>query len=87
PLPALPPLPEPAENTTEPVTGIEADPLERLVADAAARATELYAYVLGTAAEPPPPLDRWRDTVRIAATHPDPRVPARLRETCGRPDA
>ncbi|MET8556577.1 hypothetical protein ABZV64_16670 [Streptomyces sp. NPDC004959] len=87
PLPALPPLPELPEESDAPVTGIEADPLERLVADAAARAAALLAYVLGTAAEPPPPLDLWQDTVRIAATHPDPRVPARLRGACGRPDA
>ncbi|SCD87432.1 Uncharacterized conserved protein, contains Zn finger domain [Streptomyces sp. TverLS-915] len=86
PLPDLPPLPAPVEDTAEPVTGIEADPLERLVADAAARAAGLLAYVLGTADAPPPPLDRWQDTVRIAATHPDPRVPARLRDACGRPD-
>ncbi|MEU4035495.1 hypothetical protein [Streptomyces collinus] len=86
PLPELPPLPEPAEDGTEPVTGIEADPLERLVADAAVRARELLAYTLGAGTEPPRPLDRWQDTVRIAATHPDPRVPARLRDACDRPD-
>jgi uncharacterized Zn finger protein len=86
PLPALPPLPEAPEVSTEPVTGIEADPLERLVADAAVRARELLSYTLGLAGEPPRPLDVWQDTVRIAATHPDPQVPRRLRESCGRPD-
>ncbi|MDH6629868.1 putative Zn finger protein [Streptomyces sp. LBL] len=86
PLPGLPPLPEPPEGSTEPVTGIEADPLERLVADAAVRARELLSYTLGLIGEPPRPLDVWQDTVRIAATHPDPQVPRRLRDSCGRPD-
>ncbi|GAA2637957.1 hypothetical protein [Streptomyces vastus] len=86
PLPAIPALPEPPEETAESVTGIEADPLERLVADAAVRARHLLAYTLGLAAEPPRPLDLWQDTVRIAATHPDPRVPHRLRDACGRPE-
>ncbi|MGK5496629.1 hypothetical protein [Streptomyces sp. URMC 125] len=85
PLPALPPLPGPPPTAGEPVTGIEADLLDRLVSDAAVRARELLAYTLGRGTEPPPPLDLWQDTVRIAATHPDPRVPARLRETCDRP--
>ncbi|GAB2611415.1 hypothetical protein GCM10027168_50330 [Streptomyces capparidis] len=80
PLPPLPPLPGgPAPDT-------EADPLDRLVADAAARAGELLGYLHGRAAAPRPPLERWPDLVRIAATHPDPRVAARLREACGDPD-
>ncbi|NEA94883.1 hypothetical protein G3I22_21655, partial [Actinospica acidiphila] len=37
PLPALPPLPEPPAAPEEPLTGIEADPLDRLAADAALR--------------------------------------------------
>lgn len=85
-LPALPPLPEPFEGAADSVTGIEADPLERLVADAALRARGLLAYAMGLTSEPPRPLDTWQDTVRIAATHPDPRVPQRLRDSCGRPD-
>ncbi|MBB1257661.1 SWIM zinc finger family protein [Streptomyces alkaliterrae] len=85
PLPAPPPLPDRPAGADEPVTGIEADPLDRLVTDAAVRARGLLAYALGLTAEPAPPLDLWRDTVRVAATHPDPRVPARLRESCGRP--
>ncbi|MFH9015698.1 hypothetical protein ACH4C6_30540 [Streptomyces sp. NPDC017943] len=85
PLPAPPPLPAAPAGTDEPVTGIEADPLEHLVADAAVRARGLLAYALGLTAQPPPPLDQWQDTVRIAATHPDPRVPERLRVSCGRP--
>ncbi|MFF7973718.1 hypothetical protein [Streptomyces sp. NPDC007905] len=85
-LPALPPLPEPPDPDAGSVTGIEADPLERLVADAAVRARELLAYALGAAGAPPRPLDTWQDTVRIAATHPDPRVLRRLRDSCGRPD-
>ncbi|MFE1251781.1 hypothetical protein [Streptomyces sp. NPDC058735] len=84
-LPALPPLPAAPAGTGEPVTGIEADPLEQLVADAAVRARSLLAYALGLTTEPAPPLDLWQDTVRIAAVHPDPRVAQRLRETCGRP--
>ena len=85
-LPALPPLPEPPASSSEPVTGIEADPLERLVTDAAVRARELLAHLAGFGEAPAPPLDEWHDTVRLAATHPDPRVPARLREACDRPD-
>ncbi|MEU3838503.1 hypothetical protein AB0E88_00470 [Streptomyces sp. NPDC028635] len=85
PLPALPPLPEKPASRDEPVTGIEADPLDRLVADAAQRARDLLAYVCGLGAAPPPPLDEWQDTVRLAATHPDPRVPERLRGHCARP--
>ncbi|MFF9778157.1 hypothetical protein ACF1HJ_31435 [Streptomyces sp. NPDC013978] len=85
PLPAPPPLPAAPAGTDEPVTGIEADPLEQLVTDAAVRARSLLAYALGLTAELAPPLDLWQDTVRIAAVHPDPRVPERLRETCGRP--
>ncbi|MFC8920335.1 hypothetical protein ACFT5C_31755 [Streptomyces sp. NPDC057116] len=85
PLPAPPPLPPLPAGAGEPVTGIEADPLEQLVTDAAVRARGLLAYALGLTARPAPPLDVWQDTVRIAATHPDPRVPARLRESCGRP--
>ncbi|GAA2503989.1 hypothetical protein GCM10010406_45740 [Streptomyces thermolineatus] len=85
PLPALPPLPEPPAAPDEPLTGIEADPLDRLAADAAVRARELLAHLHGSGAEPPAPLDEWQDTVRLAATHPDPRVTARLRESCGRP--
>ncbi|MGP4001269.1 SWIM zinc finger family protein [Streptomyces sp. 8N706] len=86
PLPALPPLPEPPEQAAESVTGIAADPLERLVTDAAVRARDLLAYVQGVGAEPPQPLDGWQDTVRLAATHPDPRVPQRLREACDEPE-
>ncbi|MCI4146581.1 hypothetical protein [Streptomyces sp. MMS20-AI2-20] len=84
-LPALPPLPEPPAAPEEPLTGIEADPLDRLAADAALRARELLAYMHGFGAAPPEPLDDWQDTVRLAATHPDPRVAQRLRAACGRP--
>ncbi|MEV1085999.1 hypothetical protein AB0I98_48665 [Streptomyces sp. NPDC050211] len=85
PLPDLPDLPDLPAGTDEPVTGIAADPLERLVADAAHAARGLLAYARGLTDSPAPPLDRWQDTVRIAATHPDPRVAVRLRESCGRP--
>ncbi|MFF9755238.1 hypothetical protein ACF1FC_21075 [Streptomyces sp. NPDC014344] len=84
-LPALPPLPEPPTAPEEPLTGIEADPLDRLAADAALHARELLAHVHGFGAAPPEPLDLWQDTVRLAATHPDPRAVQRLREGCGRP--
>ncbi|WP_438486717.1 SWIM zinc finger family protein [Streptomyces sp. S186] len=86
PLPPLPPLPGPLQRSGAPVTGIGADPLEVLAADAAVRARELLAALLTSATEPPPPLNGWQDTVRLAATHPDPRVRARLRESCGDPD-
>ncbi|CAL9329801.1 hypothetical protein [Streptomyces sp. enrichment culture] len=85
PLPALPPLPRPPAAPEEPPTGIEADPLDRLAADAALRARELLAYAHGSGTAPPGPLDAWQDTVRLAATHPDPRAVQRLREGCGRP--
>ncbi|MFI8213296.1 hypothetical protein [Streptomyces werraensis] len=84
-LPALPPLPEPPAAPEEPLTGIEADPLDRLAADAALRARELLAYAHGFGAAPPEPLDVWQDTVRLAATHPDPRAAERLRTGSGRP--
>lgn len=84
PLPPLPPLPAPRRRPAT-VTGIGADPLELLAADAAGRARELLAALL-TGATPPPPLDRGQDTVRLAATHPDPRVRDRLRETGGDPE-
>ncbi|MFI8203517.1 SWIM zinc finger family protein [Streptomyces sp. NPDC085937] len=84
-LPALPPLPEPPTVPEEPLTGIEADPLDRLAADAAVRARELLAHLHGFDAAPPEPLDEWQDTVRLAATHPDPRAVERLRAGCGRP--
>ncbi|MFD4241946.1 hypothetical protein ACFWP3_10150 [Streptomyces sp. NPDC058525] len=86
PLPPLPPMPAPATpaEDAEAVTGIAADPLERLVADAAVRARALLAYTHGITAEPPAPLDPWQDTVRLAATHPDPRVPERLRAASDR---
>ncbi|MFI9289553.1 hypothetical protein [Streptomyces werraensis] len=84
-LPALPPLPEPPAAPEEPLTGIEADPLDRLAADAALRARELLAYAHGFGAAPPEPLDVWQDTVRLAATHPDPRAAERLRTCSGRP--
>ncbi|MGW7416911.1 SWIM zinc finger family protein [Streptomyces sp. NPDC054863] len=81
-LPALPALPG-APARRDPVSGIGTDPLEQLVADASVRARELLAHVHGFVAEPSPPLDLRRDTVRIAATHPDPRVTVRLARAGG----
>ena len=37
-------------------------------------------------AEPPPELDAWRDSVRLAASIQDARAFARLRDASGRPD-
>jgi hypothetical protein len=48
--------------------------LRLLAADAAARARELLT------GRTPPVLDLWQDTVRLAATHEDPRLAARLRQ-------
>ncbi|MFF5448610.1 SWIM zinc finger family protein [Streptomyces sp. NPDC012888] len=84
PLPELPPLPGPPTRKDPSAAG--ADPLEQLVTDAAVRARELLAYAHGFTAEAPAPLDLWRDCVRIAATRPDQRVLARLREACGSPE-
>ncbi|MBD0669326.1 SWIM zinc finger family protein, partial [Streptomyces sp. CBMA156] len=77
-LPGLPPLPGPPVRQDASSAG--ADPLEQLVTDAAVRARELLAYTHGFTAEPPAPLDLWRDCVRIAATRPGARVLARVRE-------
>jgi uncharacterized Zn finger protein len=55
PLPALPPPPGPPPAVAGPVTGAGAEPLDRLAADAAARARELLAYLLGTGPGPGPP--------------------------------
>ncbi|NXY96128.1 SWIM zinc finger family protein [Streptomyces sp. BR123] len=85
-LPELPPLPGPPVRQAVSSAAAGADPLEQLVTGAAVRARELLAYALGFTAEPPAPLDLWRDCVRIAATRPEPRVLARLREACGSPD-
>ncbi|CAM5242480.1 hypothetical protein GCM10010329_44520 [Streptomyces spiroverticillatus] len=87
PLPPLPPLPGPSARRSEPASGgIESDPLAPLVADAAARARELLAHLHGFRPSPPVPLDAWQDAVRIAATHPDPRAAARLREASDAPE-
>ncbi|MEU4584479.1 SWIM zinc finger family protein [Kitasatospora aureofaciens] len=83
-LPELPPLPGPPVRQDASSAG--ADPLEQLVTDAAVRARELLAYTHGFTAEPPAPLDLWRDCVRIAATRPGARVLARVREACGSPE-
>ncbi|WP_224277256.1 SWIM zinc finger family protein [Streptomyces sp. LS1784] len=85
-LPGLPPLPGPPVRQDASLAGAGADPLEQLVTDAAVRARELLAYTHGFTAEPPVPLDLWRDCVRIAATRPESRVLARLREACGSPE-
>ncbi|WP_020579408.1 SWIM zinc finger family protein [Actinopolymorpha alba] len=65
--------------------GIDPEGLAWLVKDAAARAGALLA-----AADPGEltyPRDRWRDGVRLAATHQDPRLSARLEEASGRPSS
>ncbi len=86
PLPAPPPLPDPGVLggrpllAVPPAPGVDPDVLELLAADAAVRARELLA---ADEAAPPPALDVWQDTVRMAATHPDPRLFARLRQASG----
>lgn len=85
-LPGLPPLPGPPVRQDASSAGAGADPLEQLVTTAAVRARELLAYTHGFTAEPSAPLDLWRDCVRIAATRPESRVLARLREACGSPE-
>ncbi|MGA5037183.1 hypothetical protein ACPCA8_08990 [Streptomyces capoamus] len=84
-LPALPPLPTPPVTAHASTAAIGTDPLELLINGAALRARELLAYTHGLTAAPPAPLDLWRDCVRIAATGPDTRVLARLREASGNP--
>ncbi|MFJ4877021.1 hypothetical protein ACIP93_17630 [Streptomyces sp. NPDC088745] len=86
PLPPLPPLPRPAARRTGPPPGAGADPLAPLVVDAASRARELLAHLHGFRPSAPLALDAARDAVRIAATHPDPRAAARLREASGAPE-
>ncbi|GAA2074409.1 hypothetical protein [Actinomadura alba] len=79
-LPAPPPVPEApgggdgALSAAPVAPGVDPAALRLLVADAAVRAMELL-----TAAEPPPVLDLWQDTARMAATHRDPALAARLR--------
>ncbi|MFE7189543.1 SWIM zinc finger family protein, partial [Kitasatospora sp. NPDC057541] len=51
-LPELPPLPGPPVRQDASAGGVGADPLERLVADAAVRARELLAFTHGSTAEP-----------------------------------
>ena len=69
PLPADPPDPGPLDPVTRPAVapapGLGPHALDLLALDAAGRARELLV-----AAEPPPVLDEWQDTVRLAATHP-----------------
>ncbi|MQA09921.1 MAG: hypothetical protein GEU98_15480 [Pseudonocardiaceae bacterium] len=82
PLPADPPPvtgPELPLDVPE-APGVRPDGLRLLVADAAARARELLA-----ADDPPAALDAWQDAVRMAATHPDDEVRARLSRAGWRP--
>ena len=83
PLPPLPPVPqgEPQRVDVPSALGVDRLGIAWLVADSAGRAREWL--VTG---EPPPQLDAWRDTVRLAATHRNARLFARLRDACGRPD-
>ncbi len=93
PLPAPPPVPDepgppPALDTeTDPVPGIEADALEFLAADAAARAHRLLVAALapGHQGEPAEPvLTPDQDAVRMAASGPGPLVAGRLAAGTGR---
>jgi uncharacterized Zn finger protein len=73
PLPEPPPIPELGPLPTfDPVPGVDVDALRWLVADAAHRAREVL-----TTGELPV-LDDWQDRVRMAYTHADPRLTARL---------
>lgn len=82
-LPGPPPVPPPgpARVQVPSALGVDRDGISWLVADAAVRAREWL-----TSGRPPPQLDAWRDTVRLAATLADPRLFDRLRSACGRPD-
>ncbi|MFB6977299.1 SWF or SNF family helicase [Streptomyces scopuliridis] len=93
PLPAPPPLPpepgQPPALDTEgaPPAGIEADALEFLAADAAARALRLLSEALqpGHEQQPEEPeLTPGQDAVRLAATASDRRLVARLAAGSGR---
>ncbi|MGH3623968.1 MAG: SWF/SNF family helicase, partial [Sciscionella sp.] len=65
PLPPAQPVPTgmPVTERLPGAPGVDPNALAFLVEDTAARARELLA-----ATEPPPVLDEWQDTVRIAAT-------------------
>jgi uncharacterized Zn finger protein len=84
PLPPPPPPPGPFTSTAGVLSAVLAAPgvdpggLQLLVTDAALRARELL-----TDERPRPGLDVWQDTVRMAATHGDPRLRARLRQALG----
>ncbi|MFJ9210496.1 SWF or SNF family helicase [Streptomyces sp. NPDC102264] len=93
PLPAPPPLPpepgQPPALDTEgaPPAGIDADALEFLAADAAARALRLLSEALlpGHEQQPEEPeLTPAQDAVRLAATTSDQRLVARLASGSGR---
>ncbi|TDQ46326.1 SWIM zinc finger family protein [Actinorugispora endophytica] len=73
----LPPGGAPPELPDAP--GVDAGALRLLAADAAARAGELLR------GRTPPSLTVWQDTVRLAASHPEGRIRARLEQACGRP--
>ena len=73
PVPEAPPIPELGPLPTfDPVPGVDVDALRWLVADAAHRARELLAT--GEL----PVFDDWQDRVRMAYTHADPLLTARL---------
>jgi uncharacterized Zn finger protein len=85
PLPAPPPAPATGSaadggvlSALPAAPGVDPAALRLLVVDAALRARELL-----TAPEPPPALDLWQDTVRMAATHGDAGLQARLRQATG----
>jgi uncharacterized Zn finger protein len=86
----VPPLPDPPPLAAgsgpllavQAAPGVDPDALRLLAADAAVRARELLAAE--NCAELPVP-DGWQDTVRLAATHPDARLFARLQQVSGRP--
>ncbi|WP_377270194.1 SWIM zinc finger family protein [Peterkaempfera sp. SMS 1(5)a] len=93
PLPPPPPLPvHPGRGpvlvgSAAPESGVDVAALELLAADTATRAHHLLRAALGpryAETAPPVPLTEWQDTVRLAASHPDLEVFARISSSCGR---
>ncbi|MEU1626551.1 SWIM zinc finger family protein [Streptomyces sp. NPDC020096] len=84
-LPDPPPLPADHSPLPTPAAAPGVDPaaLVLLAADAALRARD---WLASTDDAPPPVLNVWQDTVRLAATHPGAELLERLRRACGRPD-
>ncbi|MBA0052436.1 SWF or SNF family helicase [Streptomyces sp. AJS327] len=95
-LPSLPGAPEPVagpgvppvlDEVVAPAPGVDARGLELLAEDAAGRARRLLAEALTPGHHATPvsgELTVWQDAARMAATHRDPALTARLARGCGR---